>query len=53
MACGGERTHDYFCRVERVILDDGERIAFVVDSDGAPAYYATCLTLFSRTRSVR
>lgn len=42
----------YFCRVERFILDDGERFATVVDADGAPAYYPTCLALSSRARSV-
>ena len=42
----------YFCRVERFVLGDGERLATVVDEDGAPAYYPTCLALSSRARSV-
>lgn len=45
-------NHRYFCRVERLLLDGGERFATVVDADGAPAYYPTCLALARRSRSV-
>jgi hypothetical protein len=45
-------NHRYFCRVERLLLDGGERFATVVDADGAPAYYPTCLALAQRSRSV-
>ena len=52
MAYPASANQRYFCRVERFILDDGERFATVVDADGAPAYYPTCLALSSRARSV-
>ena len=45
-------NHRYFCRVERLLLDGGERFATVVDADGAPAYYPTCLALARRSRSL-
>jgi hypothetical protein len=52
MAYPASANQRYFCRVERFVLDGGERFATVVDSDGAPAYYPTCLALSSRARSV-
>jgi hypothetical protein len=39
-------------RVGRLLLDEGERFATVVDKNGAPAYYPTCLALARRSRSV-
>ncbi|MER2510409.1 MAG: tyrosine-type recombinase/integrase [Amaricoccus sp.] len=52
MAYPESANQRYFCRVERFVLDGGERFATVVDSDGAPAYYPTGLALSGRARSV-
>ena len=45
-------TERYFSAVRRYVLSSGERFATVVDADGVPAYYPTCVILAQRTQGI-